>query len=158
MSAIGKTPAVKRSSAAKPAAAAAAAKAPPRRSGNTSGNGAPADRLPAQAALAPAPASDPRPGTQRRKRLAKAFERPLDKVLRKQSSELDEPAKEPATVRDGFTFPKPEHDLLVEIKKRLAEQGVTVKKSDLIRVGLILLSSLSQEKLKGHLARLTPVN
>lgn len=60
-------------------------------------------------------------------------------------------------MRDGFTFPKAEHDRLVELKKQLAEQGVTVKKSDLIRAGLILALSMPQTKLKSVLSKLPPV-
>ncbi len=106
--------------------------------------------------VAPAAAT---PGQPKRRRLAKAFDRPLDKVLRKKPS-VDAARlrnAENSTVRDGFTFPKAEHDRLVELKKQLAEQGVIVKKSDLIRVGLILALSISPTKLKAVLAKLPPV-
>lgn len=91
--------------------------------------------------------------------MAKAFDRPLDKVLKQEVKEALAAAAtakkaEKATVQDRFTFPKAEHDRLVELKKQLAEQGVTVKKSDLIRVGLIFALSVPQEKLKSVLARL----
>lgn len=91
--------------------------------------------------------------------MAKAFDRPLDKVLKQEVKEALAAAAtakkaEKATVQDRFTFPKVEHDRLVELKKQLAEQGVTVKKSDLIRVGLIFALSVPQEKLKSVLARL----
>ena len=68
------------------------------------------------------------------------------------------PAKKPkmVTVRDRFTFPKVEHDRLIELKKQLAAQGVSVKKSDLIRVGLILSLSISPAKLKSVIAKLPP--
>ena len=86
--------------------------------------------------LAPAPVQ----GTQgkKRKRLAKAFTRPLDKVLRK--------AKEP--VRERFTLLEAEYEQLVRTKKQLAAQGLSVKKSDLIRVGLVLLSTKTEEELR----------
>ncbi len=116
-----------------------------------------ASPLPAEPEAAVPPVAEP--ALPRRRRLAKAFERPLDKVLRKKSEALGaSPQKlEKATVRDGFTFPKAEHDRLVELKKQLAMQGVDVKKSDLIRVGLILALSLPPTKLKAVLARLPPV-
>lgn len=96
------------------------------------------------------------PPKPRRKRLAKAFDRPLDKELRKKSVAAVAPPKkaEKSTVSDRFSFPKAEHDRLVELKKQLAEQGVTVKKSDLIRVGLVLALSIPQAKLKAVLAKL----
>ena len=117
-----------------------------------------ASPLPAE----PVPVAPPAAAEQalpKRRRLAKAFDRPLDKVLRKKSEAVGASPHKPekATVRDGFTFPKAEHDRLVELKKQLAMQGVDVKKSDLIRVGLILALSLPQTKLKAVLARLPPV-
>ena len=114
--------------------------------------------VPAVPAPVVAPAAA-KPGQPKRRRLAKAFDRPLDKVLRKKPS-VDAARlrnAENSTVRDGFTFPKAEHDRLVELKKQLAEQGVIVKKSDLIRVGLILALSISPTKLKAVLAKLPPV-
>lgn len=117
-----------------------------------------ASPLPAE----PVPVAPPAAAEQalpKRRRLAKAFDRPLDKVLRKKSEAVGASPHKPekATVRDGFTFPKAEHDRLVELKKQLAMQGVDVKKSDLIRVGLILALSLPPTKLKAVLARLPSV-
>ncbi len=74
----------------------------------------------------------------KRKRLAKAFKRPLDKELR--SVQL---------VRDKFVMPTEEYERLLELKKRLAEQGLNVKKGELIRAGLVLLAALEDEDLKG---------
>lgn len=105
---------------------------------------------------APKPAGKP---SSKRRRLSKAFDRPLDKVLRKQAQAAVSAPKKPekSTVRDSFTLPKIEHDRLVELKTQLAQQGVSVKKSDLVRVGLILSMSISPAKLKSLLARLPPV-
>lgn len=77
----------------------------------------------------------------KRKRLSKAFSRPLDKVLMKQA--------EP--VRERFTLLRGEYDQLVRIKKQLANQGVEVKKSDLLRAALGLLSVKSDEEIKALL-------
>ena len=74
----------------------------------------------------------------KRKRLAKVFKRPLDKELR--SVQL---------VRDKFVMPTEEYERLLELKKRLAEQGLNVKKGELIRAGLVLLAALEDEDLKG---------
>jgi len=107
--------------------------------------------------IAPPVAAEP--VQSKRRRLAKAFDRPLDKVLRKNSEAVVPTSQKAprATVRDGFTFPKVEHDRLVELKKVLAVQGIDVKKSDLIRAGLILALALPQAKLKSILAKLPPV-
>ncbi len=94
--------------------------------------------LPAKALPAAPESASP---AKKRKRLAKAFPRPLDKVLKKQA--------EP--VRERFTLLRGEYDLLVRIKKQLADQGVEVKKSDLLRAALGLLSVKSDEEIKALL-------
>ena len=108
------------------------------------------------AAPAVSPAKPAETPTLKRKRLSKAFDRPLDKVLRKQSQAAASTPKksEKSTVRESFTLPKIEHDRLVELKTQLAQEGVSVKKSELVRVGLILAMSISPAKLKSLLARL----
>ncbi len=73
-----------------------------------------------------------------RKRLAKAFSRPLDKVLRKRA--------------EPFTLLRSENDQLVRIKKQLADQGVEVKKSDLLRAALGLFSMKSDEEINALLS------
>lgn len=109
-----------------------------------------------------APTSPASPATQpvakKRKKLSKAFSRPLDKVLRQKSAQVAAPeTQEFAIVRDGFTFPKNEHEHLVRIKKELAEQGVVVKKSELIRVALMLLRACPVSKLKASLDKLPKI-
>ena len=78
-----------------------------------------------------------------RKRLAKAFPRPLDKKL-----------KESERGREKLTLLAEEYAQLVELKQRLAAQGVSVKKSELLRAGLLLLASLEDGELQAALARL----
>ena len=79
----------------------------------------------------------------KRKRLAKAFPRPLDKKLRKQ-----------LVVREKFSIPALEYEQLLELKTRLAGLGVTVKKSEIVRAGLAQMSELDDEALKLLLATL----
>lgn len=73
----------------------------------------------------------------KRKRLAKAFKRPLDKELRSVQ-----------VVRDKYVLPAEEYQRLLELKKRLADQGLPVKKGELVRAGLILLAALEDGDLK----------
>ena len=79
----------------------------------------------------------------KRKRLAKAFPRPLDKKLRKQ-----------LVVREKFSIPALEYEQLLELKTRLAGLGVTVKKSEIVRAGLAQISELDDDALKLLLATL----
>ena len=85
-------------------------------------------------------------GTNKRKRLSKAFSRPLDKKIKKSM-----------LVRDRFVFPEGEYVQLVEMKKRLSEQGMDVKKSALLRAGFMLLSTLDEDALKDILSRVPAV-
>lgn len=87
----------------------------------------------------------PEPLAKNRKRLAKAFPRPLDKKL-----------KEVERVREKFTLLADEYAQLAVLKQRLAVQGVSVKKSELLRAGLLLLAALDDSELQAALARLAP--
>ena len=87
----------------------------------------------------------PEPLAKNRKRLAKAFPRPLDKKL-----------KEAERVREKFTLLADEYAQLAVLKERLAVQGVSVKKSELLRAGLSLLAALDDSELQAALARLAP--
>ena len=51
--------------------------------------------------------------------------------------------KKVKVVRDSFTIPKTEFDQLSVMKKRATALGVDIKKSELIRAGLQLLSGLA---------------
>lgn len=82
----------------------------------------------------------------KRKRLSKVFSRPLDKKIKK--SKL---------VRERFTLPEVEYEQLVSLKKRLSDQGLSVKKSELVRAGLLLLLTLDDGVLKRVLSEVPAV-
>ena len=82
-----------------------------------------------------------------RKRLSKAFPRPLDKKFKKET-----------LVRDRFTFPELEYAQFARLKKRLSEHEMSVKKSELIRAGLMLLSALDDNELKTLLSKVPAVD
>lgn len=73
----------------------------------------------------------------KRKRLAKVFKRPLDKTLRGVS-----------LVREKFSLPEGEYEQLLEMKQRLSDHSLPVKKSELVRAGLLLLAVLDDDELK----------
>ncbi|MDR1368096.1 MAG: hypothetical protein LBJ76_05200 [Candidatus Accumulibacter sp.] len=80
--------------------------------------------------------------SRKRRRLSKAFPRPLDKKIRGSGM-----------VRDTFIFPETEYQCLVEIKERLLIGGIKVKKSELLRAGFALLFALDDEKLKSLVSK-----
>jgi hypothetical protein len=63
------------------------------------------------------------------------------------------PAKQ-KLVRDSFTIPEAEYQILVNTKKLLTKSGVEVKKTELLRVGLLLIGNSSLPVLKRHLGGL----
>jgi len=57
-------------------------------------------------------------------------------------------AKKAKVIRDSFTMPEADYSKLAEIKKKCLANGVSVKKSELLRAGLHLLEALPLAKLK----------
>lgn len=56
-------------------------------------------------------------------------------------------AKKPKLIRDSFTIPQGEYAVLDELKARCLSMGVAVKKSELLRAGIITLNKLTDEEL-----------
>jgi hypothetical protein len=56
-------------------------------------------------------------------------------------------AKKSRLVRDSFTMPRAEYAAIDELKERALKLGVSVKKSELLRAGLMLLKQLSDTRL-----------
>lgn len=52
-------------------------------------------------------------------------------------------------VRDSFTIPAGEYQAIETLKERFLEQGIHIKKSEILRAGLLALSSMEIEELKG---------
>ncbi len=66
------------------------------------------------------------------------------------------PAK-PNLVRDSFTIPEGEYQLLTETKKACVKAGIEIKKSELIRIGIGLVHALGVGRLKKAQQSLQPV-
>ncbi|MCU0761762.1 MAG: hypothetical protein MUF76_01985 [Hydrogenophaga sp.] len=60
--------------------------------------------------------------------------------------------KKPKLVRDSFTIPKTEFAAIDTLKSRAMAMGTSVKKSELLRAGLMLLTSLSDNAFKTAVA------
>lgn len=59
--------------------------------------------------------------------------------------------------RYSYKMPKSEHETIVALKEKLNEQGIKVKKSELIRAGMHLLVNLSDAKIKSSLDKISAV-
>ena len=60
-------------------------------------------------------------------------------------------------VRDSFTMPRDDYDLIAKLKARAIEFKRPTKKSELLRAGLQQLAALSEKQLRAALAALQPV-
>ena len=85
-----------------------------------------------------------------RKALAKAVPPPkaaAQPVVKVAKGDAVAPApikpKKPKLVRDSFTIPKNEYEAIATLKERALKQGVSIKKSELLRAGLMTLAFMS---------------
>jgi hypothetical protein len=101
------------------------------------------------AVAAPAAKAAPAPAKPA-KAAAPAKPTKADKVEKAKKAGKREEA--PKVVRDSFTMPKDDYDLIAELKKKCAEIGIGAKKGELLRAGLKALSALSPAQLKTRLA------
>ena len=60
-------------------------------------------------------------------------------------------------VRDSFTMPQIDYDLIAEIKQKALKAGIHIKKSELLRAGLQTLSKLNSAQLKQTVAKLEKI-
>ena len=60
-------------------------------------------------------------------------------------------------VRDSFTMPQADYDLIAELKQKTLKAGLHAKKSELLRAGLQALSKLSAAQLKRAVAGLEKI-
>ena len=118
-----KAPAAKKTTSAKPTPAAAA----------------PAKPVPAVAASAPVAV----------KSVVKAAVKPAPKAVADKAAK----PKKPKLIRDSFTIPKNELEAIDTLKLRAARLGRPVKKSEILRAGIMALSALDDAQLVAGLAR-----
>ncbi len=59
--------------------------------------------------------------------------------------------KKPKLVRDSFTIPADEYQILSVVKKQLTSEGLEVRKTEIVRIGLQLVSKLKTVSLKRRL-------
>jgi len=86
---------------------------------------------------------------------AQAPDKKKDK-LRDKDKDRIKPKKQ-KLVRDSFTMPEQEYEALAEMKKNCIKAGVSVKKSELLRVAVSLLRKMDVRQVQQALTGLTPV-
>jgi hypothetical protein len=61
-------------------------------------------------------------------------------------------------VRDSFAIPEKEYAALVAVKKACLKAGLEIKKTELIRIGIALVNTLTTAKIKTAQAKLTQIS
>ncbi|MBD2596037.1 hypothetical protein H6G74_17140 [Nostoc spongiaeforme FACHB-130] len=64
-----------------------------------------------------------------------------------QPQDIVEPAQLQKVIRDSFTLPSGDYELITTIRQRCLNSAVNVTKSEVVRAGLHILQSLSDEEL-----------
>lgn len=88
---------------------------------------------------------------------AKPVSKPVAKAVVKSEKKADPKVKKIKQVRDSFTMPETEYEVLSQVKKACLKAGFEIKKSDLLRIGVSLIKNLDTVKLKTLLSGLTPL-
>ncbi len=60
-------------------------------------------------------------------------------------------------VRDSFTMPTKEYAKIAKAKEACLKAGFQIKKSELLRIGIALISDMGPKKLKSAQAKLDPI-
>ncbi|WP_426175658.1 hypothetical protein [Massilia sp. TWR1-2-2] len=68
--------------------------------------------------------------------------------------QVREKARKSRLVRDSFTMPEHEYEVLGQVKKSCLKAGFDIKKSELLRIGVALISQLDLATLQNVLASL----
>ncbi|MBR7793533.1 hypothetical protein KDM87_13080 [Undibacterium sp. FT147W] len=71
--------------------------------------------------------------------------------------QVEEKLKKPKLVRDSFTMPEAEYAVLGHVKKACLKAGIDVKKSQLLRIGLVLLNNTDIPNLRKLINDLSPL-
>lgn len=66
-------------------------------------------------------------------------------------------AKKEKVLRDSFTMPKSDYAKLAELKQRYLDAGVHIKKSEILRAGLLLLAASSPKQLLSAVSKVEAI-
>jgi hypothetical protein len=102
---------------------------------------------PAKGAKA-APKASPKPAEKPAAKVAAPAKEDTPAAVKTKKSAAKKPvAKKPKLVRDSFTFPEGDYDLIAALKQRALAAGREVKKSEVLRAGLVALAAMKDAAL-----------
>ncbi|AXF14136.1 hypothetical protein [Paraburkholderia caledonica] len=67
--------------------------------------------------------------------------------VKAQAEEKPRRARKEKVVRDSFTMPKSDYEKIAALKQKCLDAGISVKKSELLRAGLIMLEAAALKRL-----------
>ena len=102
-----------------------------------------------EAIAVPETASKRKPWTKKKLVTKKISKKPVSKVS--DTAKASKKPKKPKLVRDSFTIPADEYQILTTVKKQLIAEGFEVKKTEVLRIALALLSKTKDSTVKRHL-------
>lgn len=115
---------------------------------------------PAVAAKTPAKTSA-RPATTATKATTKSATKSATKAATEAATKTSDSkarrSKKEKVVRDSFTMPKSDYDKIAALKQKCLTEGVSVKKSEILRAGLLLLEAASEKRLLAAVAAVEQV-
>jgi hypothetical protein len=87
------------------------------------------------------------------------FEKAETALAQKKTNEPEEPRKNGAdkVIRDSFTIPAVEYEVISHIKRRCMKVGIGVNKSEVLRAGLTILKAMTDRELARAFETLTRV-
>ena len=74
-----------------------------------------------------------------------------------EQSEPEKPKKQKRVIRDSFTLPVDDYQLITTIRERCLDSRVTINKSEVIRAGLHALNEMSETELLAVVDSLTKI-
>jgi hypothetical protein len=77
----------------------------------------------------------------------RAKKEPAKKEVAKKEVAKKEVAKKEKVVRDSFTMPKSDYAKIAALKQKCLDAGISVKKSEVLRAGLLLLEGATSQRL-----------
>jgi hypothetical protein len=81
-------------------------------------------------------------------------DRPVARRASASPASEERPLDKPKLVRDSFTMPEREYAVLAEVKQACLKAGFEIKKSELLRIGVALISQIDMATLQNVLAAL----
>jgi len=107
-----------------------------------------------------AAAKEPVNAAKARRAATKAMTRkatPVEEPPSRLARHRGEHVKPEKVVRDTFTMPRADYEKIAVLKQRCLDAGVAVKKSELVRAGLLLLTSEPAKRLLAAVKAVEPV-